>query len=128
MESGADRQRLYPSSRECDSDKEHAKSIEVLLVLMGAQQLLMSSLPVDAPVRGGTPAFSFIAGEAARKYLLTLDPSLLSDKTRSQKKAVVDGFSGWKGLKAPLADVARTEVSEWVQSLNMYFFKYRLTY
>jgi len=89
---------------------------------MGAQQLTVPSLPVDAPVRGKAPASRTVAGitvgEATRKYLLTLDSSLLPDKTRSQKKAAVDGFARWKGLKAPLADVARTDASEWVQSLR----------
>ncbi|SKB27938.1 Site-specific recombinase XerD [Luteibacter sp. 22Crub2.1] len=57
-------------------------------------------------------------GEAARKYLLTLDSALLPDKTRSQKRAAVNGFATWKGLKSPLADCTRTDVSEWVQSLR----------
>ncbi|WP_320552066.1 DUF6538 domain-containing protein [Luteibacter sahnii] len=110
----------FTLATEGDSAQEHAKAVEVLRVLMGAQPLPSSA--VDAPVRGKARASrvrpGITVGEAVRKYLLTLDSSLLPDKTRSQKKAAVDGFARWKGLKAPLAEVARTDVSEWVQSLR----------
>lgn len=112
----------FTLATEGDSAKEHAKAVEVLRVMMGAQPVPMPSVAVDAPVRSRAPASrtraGITVGEAARKYLLTLDSSLLPDKTRSQKKAAVDGFARWKGVKTPLANVARTDVSEWVQSLR----------
>jgi integrase len=109
----------FTLATEGDSDKEHAKAVEVLRVLMGDQAL---SVPVDAPVLAKEPVLrataGIMVGEAARKYLLTLDSALLPDKTRSQKKAAVNGFARWKGRKAPLSEVMRTDVSEWVQSLR----------
>lgn len=112
----------FTLATEGDSDKEHAKAVEVLRVLMGAQVLPTPSLPVDAAVRpigrSARATAGITVGEAARKYLLTLDSALLPDKTRSQKKAAVNSFARWKGLKAPLTEVMRTDVSEWVQSLR----------
>lgn len=57
-------------------------------------------------------------GEAARKYLLTLEGATVPDKTKSQKRAAVNGFAKWKGLKTKLATCTRTDVAEWVQSLR----------
>jgi integrase len=112
----------FTLATEGDSDKEHAKAVEVLRVLMGAQPLPKPSLPVDAPLRGRASAsrdkVGITVGEAARKYLLTLDSSLLPDKTRSQKKAAVNGFAQWRGLKHPLTECSRIDVAEWVQSLR----------
>ena len=112
----------FTLATEGDSDKEHAKAVEVLRVMMGAQALPTPSLPVDAPLRGRASAsrtkVGITVGEAARKYLLTLDSSLLPDKTRSQKKAAVNGFAQWKGSAEPLAFCSRTDIAEWVQSLR----------
>jgi integrase len=49
---------------------------------------------------------------------LTLDSRTVPDKTRSQKRASINGFATWRGLKHPLNTCTRTDVSEWVQSLR----------
>jgi integrase len=104
-----------------DSAKEHAQAIEVLKTLLAAGTApVVSSGDASAGVDvTGSPSEPGISvGEAARKYLLTLDSALLPDKTRSQKKAAVNGFAQWRGLNHPLAQCSRTDVAEWVQSLR----------
>lgn len=107
---------------EGDSAREHAQAMEVLRTLLaaGTAPVVVSSgdasRSVDVTGLSGKPGIS--VGEAARKYLLTLDSALLPDKTRSQKKAAVNGFAQWRGLKHPLARCSRTDVAEWVQSLR----------
>lgn len=97
------------------SPGDHARGLEALRVMMAAPLPTTAEAARAAPV----PAASGIAlGEAAQKYLLTLDSATLPDKTRSQKKAAVLGFAKWKGLKSPTATATRTDVSEWVQSLR----------
>ena len=104
-----------------DSAKEHAQAMDVLKVLLAADVTpvvarsgsVIQSAAAATPDKGGVTV-----GEAARKYLLTLDSALLPDKTRSQKKAAVNGFAQWKGPKELLADCSRTDVAEWVQSLR----------
>ncbi|WP_185754406.1 DUF6538 domain-containing protein [Luteibacter sp. 9135] len=112
----------FTLATEGESDQEHAKAVEVLRVLLGAQAVPVSPSMVDAPIRPKGRVLrttgGITVGEAARKYLLTLDSALLPDKTRSQKCAAVNGFATWKGLKSPLTDCTRTDVSEWVQSLR----------
>lgn len=111
----------FTLATEGDSAKEHAQAIEVLKTLLAAGTApVVSSGDAGQRVDGtGSPTKPGISvGEAARKYLLTLDSALLPDKTRSQKKAAVNSFAQWRGLKHPLAQCSRTDVAEWVQSLR----------
>jgi hypothetical protein len=87
----------FTLATEGDSAKEHAQAIEVLKTLLaaGTAPVVVSSgkanSSVDVADLPSKPSIS--VGEAARKYLLTLDSALLPDKTRSQKKAAVNGFA-----------------------------------
>lgn len=105
-----------------DSAEEHAQAIEVLKTLLaaGTAPVVLSSADAGqrVDVLGSSTKSGISVGEAARKYLLTLDSALLPDKTRSQKKAAVNGFAQWRGLNHPLAQCSRTDVAEWVQSLR----------
>lgn len=106
-----------------DSAKEHAQGMEVLKALLAADVTPMA-VRSGGGIQGANAATvsakaGITVGEATRKYLLTIDSALLPDKTRSQKRAAVNGFAQWKGLKKPLADCSRTDVAEWVQSLRV---------
>jgi integrase len=103
------------------SDKDHKHALEALRTLLGsgaaaaepAATLVAPVAVVQAPVPTGIGI-----GEAARKYQLTLDARTVPDKTRSQKRASINGFAAWRGAKHPLNTCTRTDVSEWVQSLR----------
>jgi integrase len=98
------------------SDSDHKKGLEALREMMAAPlPSTAEAAPPQAPQRTST---GISLGEAAQKYLLTLDSALLPDKTRSQKKAAVNGLAKWKGLKSALVECTRTDVAEWVQSLR----------
>ncbi|MBN8887999.1 MAG: integrase [Rudaea sp.] len=82
---------------------------------------LMTAQPVVAVSPAAPPAVKVKAialGEAAQKYRLTLDPATMPRKTLTQKMAAVNGFATWKGVKAPLSEVTRTDVSEWFLALR----------
>jgi integrase len=100
------------------SDSDHEKGLEALRTMMAAPLPVTSTVADEAPGRLEKPHNGIALGEAAQKYLLTLDSATLPDKTRSQKKAAVLGFAKWKGLKSALAASTRTDVSEWVQTLR----------
>lgn len=102
-----------------DGPEDHARAMEALRMVLGTPQQptypgqFSAAQPRPAPVAKGISL-----GEAARKYLLTLDSNTMPDKTRSQKRAAVMGFARWKGEAAPLSSVVRTDVAEWMQSLR----------
>jgi integrase len=105
------------------SDKDHKHALEALRTLLGSSvtaaepiaALVSPAVPAPAAV---SPSIGIGVGEAARKYLLTLDSRTVPDKTRSQKRASINGFAAWRGAKHPLNTCTRTDVSEWVQSLR----------
>lgn len=106
-----------------DGPEDHARAMEALKVVLGTGQVL--NLPPAAPAPPAPPAAApspaiprMTLGEVARKYLLTLDGTQIPDKTRTQKRAAVNGFAQWKGVTTPVAEVTRTDVAEWVQSLR----------
>lgn len=107
-----------------DGAEDHARAMEALKVVLGTGQVLnLPPKPAAAPSPAsvaptGVSLPRISLGEVARKYLLTLDSTQLPDKTRTQKRAAVNGFAQWKGVKTPVADVTRTDVAEWVQSLR----------
>lgn len=104
------------------SAADHAQAMEMAQVLMGQLPSLGSAgsaaLPSMPAMRVSGSSVGIAVGEASRKYLLTLDSALLPDKTRSHKRAAVNGFAQWAGLKKPLSECSRTDVAEWVQSLR----------
>lgn len=99
------------------SPADHEQGMEALRQMMAAPLPAAPASAVVAP-QGPQKRSGIALGEAVQKYLLTLDASLLPDKTRSQKRAAVNGFAKWKGLKSPAAEASRTDVSEWVQTLR----------
>ncbi len=100
------------------SDSDHEKGLEALKTMMATPMPVTSTVAEETPGRVEKPPKGIALGEAAQKYLLTLDSATLPDKTRSQKKAAVLGFAKWKGLKSTLVASTRTDVSEWVQTLR----------
>jgi len=100
------------------SDGDHKKGLEALRAMMAAPLPVGAEAVTVAPERP-QKRVGINLGEAVQKYLLTLDASLLPDKTRSQKRAAINGFAKWKGLKTPVAEASRTDVSEWVQTLRV---------
>ncbi len=105
------------------SDKDHKHALEALRTLLGSS--VTAAEPMAALVSPAVPAPAVVSastgigiGEAAKKYLLTLDSRTVPDKTRSQKRASINGFATWRGLKHPSNACTRTDVSEWVQSLR----------
>ena len=100
------------------SDSDHKKGLEALREMMSAPLPAASTVADQAPGSSAKLQKGIALGEAAQKYLLTLDSATLPDKTRSQKKAAVLGFAKWKGLKSALVASTRTDVSEWVQTLR----------
>ncbi|MEO7323651.1 MAG: site-specific integrase [Dokdonella sp.] len=97
-----------------DGPEDHARALEAIGRL-AALPLTTTAAAVPAAV---VQTSGISAGEAARKYLATLDAATIPAKTRSQKRAAVNGFCVWKGEKTPLDKVSRTDVSEWIQSLR----------
>jgi hypothetical protein len=85
------------------SDKDHKRALEALRTLLGSSATAAEpTAALIAPV-GPVPAPASIGigiGEAARKYLLTLDSRTVPDKTRSQKRASINGFAAWRGGQA----------------------------
>ncbi|MBB5209054.1 DUF6538 domain-containing protein [Chiayiivirga flava] len=77
-----------------DGPEDHARAMEALRTVLGTDPQptypgqFSAAQPKPAPVANGISL-----GEAARKYLLTLDSNTMPDKTRSQKRAAVLGFA-----------------------------------
>jgi hypothetical protein len=85
------------------SDKDHKRALEALRTLLGSS--VTAAEPMAALVSPAVPAPAAVSastgigiGEAAKKYLLTLDSRTVPDKTRSQKRASINGFATWRGL------------------------------
>lgn len=106
-----------------ESAEDHARALEAYKVVMALP------LPVSPPVSTSMPGAMvalpvdprlkpITCGKAAKDYLATLTGGTMPDKTRTQKRSAVNGFTTWKDDHKPLTEVTRTDVALWVQSLR----------
>ena len=106
-------------SIEADSPEDHARAMEAYRVVMA---LPLPERPRPAPAAAPEvlhPKLTPInCGKAGEAYLATLTKGTLPDKTRTQKRAAVTGFTLWKGAAKPLVEATRTDVAGWVQHLR----------
>lgn len=110
--------RLKTDGTDRDAEKGQ-KAMESALDRIGILKDMMPHWQASSPPKP-TPLVSahITLGEAAKKYLLTLDAQTVK-KTKSQKAAAVNGLAEHKGKKTPLSEVTRTDVLVFFESLRL---------
>lgn len=106
--------------------EDHARAMEALRLALSAPSAPnvpsagrreVPKLTANEPNAAVAPSKTL--GAVVSMYLLNLAMTPLPDKTRTQKRAAVQGFATWKGAGTPMSELGRTDVAEWLQSLRL---------
>lgn len=102
------------------SADDNAAALEALKIMFASPlPPPRATAPAAALTSTQAPAgiSSIELGEASRKYLKTLR-SPTPPKTITQKAAAVNGLCQFKGLKAHMHELTRTDVADWIQTVR----------
>ncbi len=97
-------------------EQDHARALEAIKALREVQPEPLDGLQ-SSPARRDTSVTPIEVREAVRKWLLTLRDAA-KPKTLKQKRAAAESFAARLG-RAPLRDVSRTDVHEWLEQLRL---------